>query len=56
MTPELVSYINQKERMLTKQFMVHLNREDIDAFNRCTTFSSVDVAARKILKKHWEAE
>lgn len=56
MKPELEMYINEKERMLTKQFMVNLNSEDVRIFKKCTTISSVDVAARKILLKHWEAE
>ena len=54
MSPELKSYIKTKEKLLTDEFKLYLNEEDHKAFMLCTTFASVDVAARKITIRKWE--
>lgn len=53
MTPELETYIKAKETLLVEQFKVKLDFYDLAALVRCSTESSVDMAARKILKKKW---
>lgn len=54
MTPELRDYIDYKIELLSKEFKVKLKSKDKASFNRCTTVSSVDMAAREILIRKWE--
>ena len=54
MSPELKNYIKTKEKLLTDEFKLYLNEEDHKVFMLCTTFTSVDVAARKITIRKWE--
>lgn len=54
MSPELKKYIQAKEKMLSDEFMLRLNDEDHQLFMHCTTFASVDVAARKLTIRKWE--
>ena len=56
MTPEIAEYINEKKRLLTEEFCVVLTLGDMLQLKRCTTFSSVDVACRKILKRKLDSE
>lgn len=55
MTPELESYIIEKERLLTEEFRLKLNFYDYAELVKCTTESSVDKAARRITKRKLEA-
>ncbi len=55
MTPELESYIKEKEALLYKEFCLNLDFYDYAEFVKCTTKSSVDKAARRITKRKLEA-